>query len=815
VSDARLTETGLSVGTPAYMSPEQVSGDRVLDGRCDVYSLGAMLYEMLTGEPPYSGATPQVIVAKQFTDPVPSAKRIRAAVPVVVDVALQRALAKTPADRWVEAGAFARALRLGPAARDSVVRRAAGALGGRRLRVAAVSAAAVLVVGAGWVLIPRGPAASFADADPTVLAVLPFEVRGGAALAYLREGMVDLVSAKLDGVGGLRVVDPHASVALVGEPSAGPITALEARRRSAALGAGRTLQGSVVQAGEALQLRASVYGPGDDDRVAASVEGSADRLFALVDELVGSLVAGGLIGHETPLTSLEALTTSSNEALRSYLAGIQNFRTGRGQQETFGLLTKAVELDSTFALAAYWAGYVAAYDEIEDPEPYFRLAFRYQDRLGRRDRMRLAAALAGVEGRQADAIRLYEAFVARYADDLAGWFQLGEQLAHTGHYSGRTLNEARPAYERAIALDPALAPAYYHLDHIGGLQGDTASLRLWMTRLDSLGVDSVWITLTDFVRALIAGDTAGARKPFEWVRAAEGDIPPATLAGSVGQLLGATLEHAPRQSRALISEFAARAFTDTARTVAARRAARIESASGRFTAAERALRSVANALGTALPQDLAWIALHPANRSTERMEAASRALTAVRPGTGTGEAAARHYLLASLALALGRADAFDAHRAALDAFSPASDAIARFAQDLASELEAIAAWAAGDPSAALASLVAASYWERAQPWLGFPEPTYLSGRLADRFPMFLRAELLRETGQDSAAVVWYRVAADGDWHRGPALLRLAAIRERGGASDEAADLRRRVSVLWAEADGTLDEMVEHLRPPVR
>jgi TolB-like protein/tetratricopeptide (TPR) repeat protein len=810
VSGARLTETGLSIGTPAYMSPEQVSGEHVLDGRCDVYSLGAVLYEMLTGETPYTGATAQVIMARQFTDPVPSARRIRSSVPAQVDTALQRALAKAPADRWTETGQFARDLRADLSTRDSRERRASGAVGRRRIRIAALALATVLAAGAAWWWIPRPSALRLPDTDPTLLAVLPFEVRGSDEFAYLREGMVDLVSTKLDGVGGLRVVDPHTSLALVSEASAGPTTTREARRLSATLGAGRALQGSVLRLEGSLQVRASVYGPGDDDRIDASVDGPADRLFELVDELVGTLVARGLIGEETPLSSLEGLTTNSNEALRLYLTGIQNFRAGRGMQEDFGLLTQAVGLDSTFALASYWAGYIAAYDEIEDPEPHFQLALRHQDRLGQRDRMRLAAALAGAEGRQADAIRLYEAFVERYSDDLAGWFQLGEQLAHTGHFRGRTLAEARPAYERAIALDPALAPAYYHLSHIGGLQGDSLALRVWATRLVSLGVDSLWIALPDFARAVIVGDSLGIRQPFDRIRAAEPDIPPATLAGSMGQLLGATLEHAPRQSRALIIEFAARAFTDTARTVAARRAARIESASGRFAAAENALRNVERALGTALPQDLAWIALHPANRSAERIEAASRVLSGVSPRPRTGEAAARHYLLARLALRLGRNEALERSRAALRDFEPESREIGRFAGDLATELDAIAARAGGDPMRALESLLEATYWERAQSWLGFPEPTYFDGRLPDRFPMFLRAELLREAGQDSAAAAWYRVAADGVWHRGPALLRLAEIRARQGASEEAANLYRRVRALWADGDAELEEVLDQI-----
>src|SRR5437870_5900745 len=107
---ARLTETGIPVGTPAYMSPEQASGGGPIDGRSDVYSLACVLYEMLVGEPPYTGPTAQVVIAKRFTDPVPSVRRLRETVPPAVDAATTRALAKAPADRFATAAQFAEAL---------------------------------------------------------------------------------------------------------------------------------------------------------------------------------------------------------------------------------------------------------------------------------------------------------------------------------------------------------------------------------------------------------------------------------------------------------------------------------------------------------------------------------------------------------------------------------------------------------------------------------------------------------------------------------------------------------------------------------
>jgi Tol biopolymer transport system component len=106
----RITQTGLSLGTPQYMSPEQATGDRSIDGRTDIYSLGAVLYEMLTGDPPYTGSTAQAIIARVLTDKPRSMRTARDTIPPHVDAAVERALAKLPADRWATAHEFADAL---------------------------------------------------------------------------------------------------------------------------------------------------------------------------------------------------------------------------------------------------------------------------------------------------------------------------------------------------------------------------------------------------------------------------------------------------------------------------------------------------------------------------------------------------------------------------------------------------------------------------------------------------------------------------------------------------------------------------------
>jgi serine/threonine protein kinase len=107
----RVTQTGLSLGTPQYMSPEQATGDRVIDGRADIYSLAAVTYEMLTGEPPHTGSTMQAVIARLLTEQPRSVRAMRPQVPEHVEAALERALEKLPADRWATAREFAEALQ--------------------------------------------------------------------------------------------------------------------------------------------------------------------------------------------------------------------------------------------------------------------------------------------------------------------------------------------------------------------------------------------------------------------------------------------------------------------------------------------------------------------------------------------------------------------------------------------------------------------------------------------------------------------------------------------------------------------------------
>ncbi len=195
--DEHLTKTGSSMGTPAYMSAEQADGQPA-DARTDVYSLACVLYEMLVGRPPYTGSTAVAIVAKWFTEPVPSARAARPEVPESADLAIQRALSRAAADRFATTAEFVRALQGAPSgftpAPTPAATPAPAATGRRRLLAAAVALGLVVLVTVEYV---RRNTAAPASEGPKVLAVLPFENLGDSADAYFADGVAEAVRAKL------------------------------------------------------------------------------------------------------------------------------------------------------------------------------------------------------------------------------------------------------------------------------------------------------------------------------------------------------------------------------------------------------------------------------------------------------------------------------------------------------------------------------------------------------------------------------------------------------------------------------------------
>ncbi|MGH7578567.1 MAG: protein kinase domain-containing protein, partial [Gemmatimonadales bacterium] len=210
--DQRLTEIGVALGTPAYMAPEQSSGQGTVDARADQYALAATCYEMLAGAPPFTGATSHDLIVRRFTRPVPSVRAARTEVPDAVDQALRRALALKPDDRFDSITGFGAAL-----AGEVVTPSGTAPVEppGLRRRLAPILwtiGVVVLLAGTGFFLRRAlDPAALDADARngglrTTRLAVLPFENLGDSADAYFADGIADEVRGKLALLSGLEVI---------------------------------------------------------------------------------------------------------------------------------------------------------------------------------------------------------------------------------------------------------------------------------------------------------------------------------------------------------------------------------------------------------------------------------------------------------------------------------------------------------------------------------------------------------------------------------------------------------------------------------
>ena len=511
---ARLTETGLALGTPAYMSPEQASASTRLDGRADIYALGCVLYEMLAGEPPFTGSTAQAILARHGMDPVPSLRSVRPDVGAGVSRAVRRALAKVPADRFPTARAFAEALAVPDAGWSGESEVAApGPVRAlvRRTLMAAAALGVVALAGA-LALRTRGRPEQPVAVDPAVVAIAPFRVASAdPALGYLREGLIDLLATKLGGTLALRTVDSRTLLntwhQAVG--SGGELSERQALGLAGGLGAGQLVEGEVVGSGPRVTISAAVIRvAGTQAPTRISVEGSADSLTPLVDELAARLLARAAGEPEERLPALDA---TSPAALRAYLEGEALLRRNNlaDARTKFG---EALAMDSTFALAALGASRDFEVSTGDRNRPDVQLAWRLRDRLTPNDRALLEVILGPKYPEVSRPRELGEA-AARFTQldpgNADAWIFYGifNCLEDGGDQDAR----CRAAYHRAATLDSSNGLTLYNATDWAATLGDTASarrtLRLYM-RLDSLSRASLmlqWLTATKL------GDTAAAR----------------------------------------------------------------------------------------------------------------------------------------------------------------------------------------------------------------------------------------------------------------------------------------------------------------
>jgi len=474
----RLTDTGLSIGTPAYMSPEQAAGEQDLDSRSDIYSLGAVAYEMLAGEPPVTGRTPQAMIAKLISEPPTPLHVLRKGVPPQVEGAVMRALAKAPADRFATARDFAEALSRADLAPELA---GGGGAGGRR-RAPGAALAVIGVVGlaaiAAYATARRDASGGGAGSGPEIrsIAVLPLDnYSGDPAQDYFAEGMTDELTAALATISELRVTSRGSAMQFQGRDR--PATPLIAE----ALDVDAVVEGSVVRSGDRVRITAQLIDARADQHLwAESFERSSTDILVLQADLA-SAIARAINAHLTEgersrLASAPSLDPRAHDA---YLRGRYFFNrpSDENLQLAIRLFEEAVTLDPTFAPAhsglsdAYiWAGFNEGFITASAAKPRAREAAEKAVALDSRSaeahtslavfRLFYELDWSGSEAEFRQAIALNPSYAL--APD-----QFAVGLAFAGRYE-----ESAAETRRALELDPLNPQVYVDASMLPIFQGD-------------------------------------------------------------------------------------------------------------------------------------------------------------------------------------------------------------------------------------------------------------------------------------------------------------------------------------------------------
>jgi serine/threonine-protein kinase len=452
-----LTTEGAALGTAPYMSPEQAGGEKRVDARSDVYGLAAVLYEMLVGEPPFTGKTYQAIVARVMVDPPRPLRTTRSSVPARVEHAILEALAKTPADRPASVREFLDRLGNGSLAETRSVAR------GRVIAAIGAGVAAVMV--GAWLIWQAERAAPTNN-----IAVLYFEsLSPDTADTYLSDGLTEQVIERLGQVPRLGVLSRSAVRRYRG-------VGIDPRAAARSLAASHIVTGTLRRGGARLRVTVELAQSSDGRLLWGQLYERADSDFFAIEEDIARSVASAVVGRLVPTErgSWDRRPTANAHAYDHFLRG--NYAIAHRTPTALGLAIEeygaAVRLDSTFTTAVAWLA-VAYGMFVERGWSYPGLS---QEQLFARARD-LAARALRLDASNSDA-----------------WLAMAEVLSYR-----YTLDSAIAAYREAIRLNPRNAQAIHSyglmLEVLGDEAGAIAAYR------DALRVDAARsVTLLNLAR---------------------------------------------------------------------------------------------------------------------------------------------------------------------------------------------------------------------------------------------------------------------------------------------------------------------------
>jgi TolB-like protein/Flp pilus assembly protein TadD len=544
-SESRLTQAGLALGTPAYMAPEQATGERGVDAGTDQYSLAVVCYEMLIGRPPFEGKTGAAVIARRFTAPMPVVRTERPEVPEAAEHALQRAMALDPANRFASVAEFVRALGAAAAtpasgtpsipesAFESHAAPAAPAPGRswlvpRVLVPGALALVAALVVGG--IALRSGATSGRPDAAAnTRLAVLPFDNVGDSTNAYFADGMADAIRGKLTELDRLQVIARASSTEYRGSTKSPQEIGKELGARYLLTGTVRWARAKdgtsrVEVSPELVDLGA---GAAPTSRWQESFDASPTDVFKVQSDIAGK-VADALdvaLGageqdamRQRPTENLPAYDAYlQGEAVRAASADPDSYRRAAAHYQD------AVNRDPAFALA--WARLASIRSSLYaygTPDP--AIARGATDALARARSLApasTATAMAeyavrlGLDHDPAAALAAVQPALAAAPNDA----MLLRLVAGAELSLGR-LAPAREHAERAVALDPRTPLAYATLGDVDARLGRWADARATIDRAQALERGNLLLVARRVEAHLLEGDLESARRALAEASAA-------------------------------------------------------------------------------------------------------------------------------------------------------------------------------------------------------------------------------------------------------------------------------------------------------
>ncbi len=499
-----MTGIGVTIGTLAYMAPEQIAGEATLDQRADLYAWGMLAYELLSGARPFATLSGSALTRAQLTELPPPLAEVAPEVSPALAAIVMRCLAKTADERPTNAAELLTVLDT-PSGEF---------IGARRPTPRRPWIAATLIAVAAVIAIVVGALSGRDDVDERTIAVAPFRVGGAAPeTQYLREGLGDLIVPMVAALPDLASANMRVVLDRWRRAAGSVDEDLDdeaASRVAREAGAGRLIIGDIVGTRERLTVSARLLRSRDGEELAtAQISGSADSASALAIRVVTALLS---VQDGPPRERLASVLSSKVEAIAPYLRGEQLYRRGRyrAAAEEF---ERAWRADSTLAIAAVRIRIANSWNSADAiPGPWVQRAWNHRDRLTGSDSL-LLIAIAGDSFpkpmRWRDRLTMLRNLAVQ-GNTAELWYQYGDAMVHNGNSSDvdSAWHYALQAFKRAEAMDSSLTSALEHQSQAYIALGDSAGARAALARQARVDSAGDWYLVSRmFVEAAI-GDIA-------------------------------------------------------------------------------------------------------------------------------------------------------------------------------------------------------------------------------------------------------------------------------------------------------------------